>query len=169
MREGIRSPVTHMATGVKTASTPGREGSPSVFRSGLAPRSLAEEPDVTLVVSITSTLGRGSSLAGLTGSARDSSMDDVSDNPLYMASGSARGDLTGVVEEMLALRAPKKSPSFRESGWGGGDDTILGVEAGGITGMGVTPEAFLADGSVRQSLKPQPPAGWAFFLGSVWI
>ena len=92
--KGIRSPVTHMATGVNTPSTPDREGSTSGFRSGLAPISLAEEPEVTLVVSLTNTVGRGSSLAGLTGSARDSSMDDVSDNPLYMASCSARGDLT---------------------------------------------------------------------------
>jgi len=112
----IRSSVTHMATGVKTPSSPDGEGSPPVFRSGLAPRSLAEEPEVTLVVSLTSTLDRGNSLAGLTGSARDSSMDDVSDNPLYKASCSERGDLTGVVEEMLALRVPKNSPSFLESG-----------------------------------------------------
>lgn len=115
-REEIRRPVTHIATGVKAASTPDSEGSPPVFRSGLAQGSLAEEPEVMLVVSLTSTLCRGSSLAGLTGSARDSSMDDESDNPLYIASRSSRGDLTGVVEEMLALRAPKNSPSFLVSG-----------------------------------------------------
>jgi len=103
-----------MATGTRVPSA-GEEDS---FPSRLTPRS-RDDSEVMLVVSRTYTDGRGRSLVGLIGSATESSMDEVSDKPLYIGSCSTG---CGVSETGAAVREPKKSPNFLESGIGGNDD-----------------------------------------------